>query len=253
MQVTRFSFNDKPIRVVEDENTDLWFIAKDVTDILGHRSANDGTKLLDDDEKLVRTLFVSGQNREVTLINESGLYSLVLRSNKPEAKRFKKWVTSEVLPTIRKHGAYMTEKKTEELLSNPDLIIELATTLKLERQKREELEAKAQLQERVIKESAPKLDYYNDVLSSEDAFGINIIAKELGFSGVTLNRRLHQMKVIYKQGDSWVLYHQYQDKGYTKTKTYSYVGPDGKMKSSIQTVWTQKGREFIHRLIKSDT
>lgn len=252
MQITRFNFNDKPLRVIEDENTDLWFIAKDVTDVLEYRTANDATRLLDADEKGTHKVRTQGGEQDVVVINESGLYSLILRSNKPEAKRFKKWVTSEVLPTIRKHGAYMTEKKTEELLSNPDLIIELATTLKLERQKREELEAKAELQEKVIKESAPKLDYYNDVLSSEDAFGINIIAKELGFSGVTLNRRLHQMKVIYKQGDSWVLYHQYQDKGYTKTKTYSFIGPDGKMKSSIQTVWTQKGREFIHKMIKGD-
>lgn len=250
MQVTRFNFNDNPVRVVEDNIGKLWFVAKDVCDVLEISNARDAVSRLDDDEKLTSVIPTAGQNRTVNLVSESGMYQLVFQSRKQEARQFKKWVTSEVLPTIRKHGAYMTEKKTEELLSNPDLIIELATTLKLERQKREQLEERIRLQEKVIKDSAPKLHYYNDVLAPEDAFGINIIAKELGLSGVTLNRRLHQLKVIYKQGDSWVLYSQHQDKGYTKTKTYTFVGPDGTMRSSIQTVWTQKGREFIHKLIK---
>src|SRR5690606_5299648 len=133
-----FDFHSNEVRVIQDENGEPWFVAKDVTEIIGYRTAHDAVKYLDEDEKLLRYLVVAGQNREVTLINESGLYSLVLRSNKPEAKKFKKWVTKDVLPTIRKHGAYMTAEKTEELLNNPDLIIGLATSLKQERQKREE-------------------------------------------------------------------------------------------------------------------
>jgi len=204
-EIKIFDFHSNEVRVIQDENGEPWFVAKDVTEIIGYRTAHDAVKYLDEDEKLLRYLVVAGQNREVTLINESGLYSLVLRSNKPEAKKFKKWVTKDVLPTIRKHGAYMTAEKTEELLNNPDLIIGLATSLKQERQKREELEAKTELQEKVIKEAAPKVEYYDEVLSADDAFGINVIAKELGYTGITLNRRLHQMGVIYRQGDTWVL------------------------------------------------
>lgn len=216
------------------------------------------TRSLDDDEKLVQTLFVSGQNRQVTMINESGLFSLVLRSNKPEAKTFKKWVTAEVLPSIRKHGGFLTEVTTEALISNPDLLIELATNLKTERKKRKQAETQAQLsaervalQEKVIREVKPKVDYYHEVLSAEDSILTNIIAKELNMSAMTLNRRLKLEKVIYKQGDTWVLYSRYHDKGYAKTRTYTYVGSNGETRTNIQLVWTQSGREFIHNLVKS--
>ena len=112
-----------PLRFQENElniiqlNEEPWFIAKEVTEILEYRTASDALRILDEDEKLLRTVCVSGQNREVNLINESGLYSLILRSKKAEAKQFKKWVTSEVLPSIRKNGAYLTTSKAEEILS----------------------------------------------------------------------------------------------------------------------------------------
>lgn len=254
--IQNFQFGSKEIRVI-DQDGESWFVARDVAEVLEYRTASDALRILDEDEKLLRTLCVSGQNREVNLINESGLYCLVLRSNKPEAKIFKKWITSEVLPAIRKHGGYLTELKTADLIANPDMIIELAQSLKTEREKRKQAEALAErnemtiaLQDKVITEIQPKVQYYEDVLAAEDGILTNIIAKELEMSAATLNRRLKMLGVIYKQGDTWVLYQKYQNKGYTKSRTYTFVGSDGKTRTNIQTVWTQKGREFIHSLIK---
>jgi len=253
--VQNFSFGSATVRVI-DRDGEPWFVAKDVCDVLNHSDTSMATKSLDEDEKLIQTLLVSGQNRQLTLINESGLYSLVLRSNKPEAKVFKKWVTSEVLPSIRKHGGYLTPEKTRELIDNPDLIIEMATKIKVEREKRMQAELLAQrneeiiaIQDKVIAQVQPKVQYYEKVLQAEDGILTNIIAKELGMSAKSLNKLLHDKGVIYRQGESWVLYHRYQGQGLTKTKTFPYLASDGSTKTNIQTVWTQKGREFIHDLI----
>lgn len=256
-EVKNFRFGQAELRVVQLSG-DPWFVAKDVCDVLEYRTASDAIRILDEDEKLLRTLCVSGQNREVNLINESGLYSLVLRSNKPEAKVFKKWVTSEVLPAIRKHGGYLTAERTQQLIENPDLIIEMAQNLKREREKRREAELLAQrneeiiaLQDKVLVEVQPKVQYYEAVLASEDAILTNIIAKELGMSGGTLNKKLRDKKVIYNQHGTWLLYAKYQNQGLAKTRTYTYTGSDGQKHTNIQLVWTQKGREFIHHLFSS--
>jgi len=119
-------------------------VAKDVCDVLGFSGTNAGTRHLDDDEKMsVKLTGISATNPVVTIINESGLYSLILRSRKPEAKAFKKWVTSEVLPSVRKHGAYMTPKTLEKAMLSPDFIIELAGRLKEEQEKTKKLQPKA--------------------------------------------------------------------------------------------------------------
>ena len=113
-----FNFEQSQVRIIE-QNGEPWFVAKDVCDVLELSDVSMTTSKLDDDEKLVQKLFVSGQNRDVITVSESGLYTLIMRSNKPEAKKFRKWITSEVLPTIRKHGAYMTE----ETLTNPNFTV----------------------------------------------------------------------------------------------------------------------------------
>ena len=119
-----------------------WFVGKDVADILGYRDTSDAMKKhIDDDDKLTRQFTDSGQSRSVYVINESGVYALVFGSKLPRAKEFKRWVTHEVLPSIRKHGAYITPPKIDELVANPDLLIELATTLKKEQEQRKELQA----------------------------------------------------------------------------------------------------------------
>lgn len=150
----------------------LWFVAKDVCDSLGFNNPSDATKYLDDDEKALinNPSLTNNPNGNVTIINESGLYSLILRSRKPEAKRFKKWVTSEVLPSIRKHGGYMTPEKVEEVLSDPDTIIKLATNLKEERAKRIEAEQR-------IEQDRPKVVFAESIETAETTILIGELAK----------------------------------------------------------------------------
>lgn len=259
LQQTPFHFNGSNLNVIQI-NDEPWFIAKEVCDVLNLSDTSMATRSLDEDEKLIQTLFVSGQNRAVTLINESGLYSLILRSKKPEAKEFKRWVTHEVLPAIRKHGGYLTPEKTEELIANPDLIIQLATSLKSERQKVNFLTNEVaqrndiiEHQEQELRLQTPAVKYYREVLNATDTISATIIAKELGMTAAQMNRILHkEYKIIYKQGDTWVPYATFQKTGYTKTKTYTYTGADGSIKTSVQLVWTQSGREFLHQLFKRE-
>ncbi len=127
-----FNFNEHEVRVIQDENGEPWFVATDIAKVLGYSSAKDMTRNLDDDEKGRHNLPTLGGNQELSIINESGLYSAILSSRRKEAKPFKKWVTHDVLPSIRKHGMYAKD----ELLDNPDVLIEVATRLKEERELR---------------------------------------------------------------------------------------------------------------------
>lgn len=140
---------------------------------------------------------------------------------------------------------YFIQKEKEAL--NPYLKITKLDALKLA----VETEEKNQLLEEQLKIQAPKAQYYDKVLDSKSTYVTNQIAKELGMSAVTLNRKLNLLGIQYKQNGTWVLYHQYQDRGFTKTRTYTYQDGSGTTKTSMQTVWTEKGREFIHNAIKS--
>ncbi len=139
----------------------------------------------------------------------------------------------------------------EDILGNPDRLIGLATELKKERSEKLQLQEQNHLQVMELKKAAPKVEYYEEVLNSEATIITNVIAKELGMSAVTLNRMLHEKGVIYKSGETWVLYHQYQNKGFAKTKTHTYTDAYGQTKTSIQLVWTERGREFIHSLMNA--
>lgn len=142
-EISTFNFNMFPCRVI-NINNDPWFVAKDVADILEYSDSRVMTRRLDDDEKGVQILHTLGGDQEMTVINESGLYNAILGSNKPEAKAFKKWITSEVLPSIRKHGAYATPATLENMVRNPDFAISLFQELKKEQDARKMLEAKAE-------------------------------------------------------------------------------------------------------------
>lgn len=206
----------------------------------------------------------------LTFINESGLYSLIFGSKLDSAKSFKKWVTSEVLPSIRKHGMYATPKKLEELIANPDLVIAYATQVKEERAKRIEAEVKyletearrieaesvakqrqktIEMQEETITKQAPKVEYHDKVLSSQSTFTVTEIAAFYGHSAKWLNDKLHKLGIQYKLGKMWHLYEKYKDKGLSKPTVYPYTGSDGLVKTNEQMEWTEKGREFIHRML----
>ena len=149
-EVQRFDFKGAALRTLTDENGEPWFIAKDACDILGLGNSRKATAELDPDEKNTVTIGdgIPG-NPNKTIISEPGLYRLVMKSRKPEAKEFQRWVTHEVLPSIRKHGAYMTQQTLDKALTSPDFLIQLATKLKEEQEKVKELEPKARFADAV--------------------------------------------------------------------------------------------------------
>lgn len=235
------------LRTVE-MNGEPWLVGKDVAEILGYANPS---KALDDhvdnEDKLNNKSLSSLGQRGGWLINESGLYSLILSSKLPKAKEFKHWVTSEVLPSIRKHGMYATE----ELIANPDIAIAAFMALKEERERTQKLTETVAVQEQQISELQPKASYYDVVLNCKDLVSVSEIAKDYGKSAKWLNEKLHELKVQFKQGKKiWLLYQKYAEKGYTSTKTQTFNGSDGKVHSKVHTYWTQKGRLFIYDLLK---
>lgn len=226
-----------------------YFVGKDVATILGYSNPRDAiSKHVDDEDKGVAKCDTLGGRQEILFINESGLYSLILRSQLPAAKRFKRWVTSEVLPAIRRHGMYATE----DLIANPDLAIAAFQALKAEREKRIALEEAVAVQAQQIAELKPKASYYDVVLKCKDAVNISVIAKDYGWSAQRMNEYLHQKGVQYKQADIWLLYQKHAGCGYTKTNTHVYEDTCGREHTKVHTKWTQKGRLFIYGLLKAD-
>lgn len=226
-----------------------YFVGKDVATILGYSNPRDAiSKHVDDEDKGVAKCDTLGGRQEILFINESGLYSLILRSQLPAAKRFKRWVTSKVLPAIRRHGMYATE----ELIANPDLAIAAFQALKAEREKRQALEEAVAVQAQQITELKPKATYYDVVLKCKDAVNISVIAKDYGWSAQRMNEYLHKKGVQYKQADIWLLYQKHSGCGYTKTNTHVYEDTCGREHTKVHTKWTQKGRLFIYEMLKAD-
>ena len=225
-----------------------FFVGKDVAEILGYSNPQKALRdHVDEEDKTLNDSFTVNGTKGV-LINESGLYRLILRSQLPKAQKFKRWVTSEILPSIRRHGMYATD----ELIANPDLAIAAFTALKEEREKRLALEEVAAVQKQQIAEMQPKATYYDVVLRCKDAVNISVIAKDYGWSAQKMNEYLHQKGIQYKQSDIWLLYQKYAGCGYTKTNTHIYEDSCGKEHTKVHTKWTQKGRLFIYSLLKAD-
>lgn len=233
-------------------NGDPWFVLADVCKVLEISTPAKVSARLEDDEKGMTSIHTLGGEQKVTIINESGLYSVILRSDKPQAKPFRKWVTSEILPSIRKHGAYMTEKTLEEAILNPDYLIQIATALKEEREKRTLLETENAQQKQIIGELKPRADYTDRILSNKGLVTITQIAKDYGMSGRKMNKILEDLHVQYKQSGQWFLYAKYHDKGYTHSKTIDITRKDGTPDVTMETKWTQKGRLFIYELLKAE-
>lgn len=227
-------------------NNEPWFVGKDVAEILGYKDTSDAMKRhVDEDDKGVGEIPTPGGKQNMKIINESGLYSLILSSKLPSAKKFKRWVTGEVLPTIRKHGAYMTDNVLEQAISNPDFMIGLLNELKEEQEHRKLLQEENQKLAIKIEKDKPKIDYIDEILRSKNTMTITQIAKDYDLSGRELNKILHNEKVQYKCGNQWLLYAKHIGKGYTKSNTFV----DNLGEARINTKWTQKGRLMIHELL----
>ena len=193
----------------------------------------------------VRNYLNSPQVAKGSWITEPEFYKLAFKASNDVAEKFQDWVATEVLPSIRKHGAYMTGQKIEEILSDPDTIIKLATELKSEREGR-------LIAEQRVNELTPKASYYDLVLKNESLVTITQIAKDYGMSGREMNAKLHDLKVQYKQGSTWLLYSRYQKTGWTHSDTIMVDRTDGTKKAVMQTKWTQKGRLGLYELLKNN-
>ena len=230
-------------------NNEPWFVGKDAAGILSYKDTADAIKRhVDDDDKLTRRFTDSGQSREMYIINESGLYSLILSSKLPTAKKFKRWVTSEVLPAIRKHGLYATE----ELIANPDIAIAAFKALKEEREARKALEAEN-------KQMQPLALFAKSVSASDTSILIGDLAKLLKQNGYDTGQKrlfeeLRQRGFLMKSGSSKNLPTQKSmELGLFEVKESTINNPDGSVRVTKTTKITGKGQiYFVNKFLTRD-
>lgn len=227
------------VRILEKDN-ELWFVAKDVCDCLEIKNTTDALKRLDNDE---RSRFNLGRQGETNIVNEYGLYNLVLSSRKPEAKEFKRWITHDVIPQIRKTGTYS--------MNIPKSLPEALRAYANEVESHNATKAIVAQQEQQIAEFKPVKDYVDKILSSKSCLTITQIAADYGMSAQELNKILHEARLQHKVGDQWILYKQHMSKGFTKSETFTFCRSDGRLDSKITTKWTQKGRLEIHNILSN--
>ena len=213
---------------------ETYFVGKDVTDALGYVNPNKAMiDHVDDEDKLTSRIVMAGQNRQVIIINESGLYSLILSSKLDSARRFKRWVTSEVLPAIRKNGRYELESKAKEL-----------------QQQNRVLESKNILLEEITAQQKPLTDYARIILSSTQTVTVTQIAQDYGMSPVRMNQLLFKLHIQHKVGGQWILYIPYLDKGYVQSFSSYFLKENGEVQVKVHTRWTQSGRLFLYEELK---
>ena len=228
------------VRIVPVEG-ELMFVAKDVCDCLEITKHRDAISRLDSDERGSVKLDTPGGKQDVAAINEYGLYNLVLSSRKPEAKEFKRWITHDVIPSIRKTGSYS--------LAVPKSLPEALRAYANEVESHNATKAIVAQQEQQIAEFKPVKDYVDKILSSKSCLTITQIAADYGMSAQELNKILHEAGLQRKVGDQWILYKQHMSKGFTKSETFTFCRSDGRLDSKITTKWTQKGRLEIHNIL----
>ena len=202
-------------------------------------------------------LQTAGGTQQALFVNEDGLYDVILDSRKPEAKAFRKWITSEVLPSIRKTGGYIATKQddTEEYIMARALLIAQQTLARRE-ERLKQLETDNQHQKKTIeaqttelKKQAPKVEYYDQTLQSVNTLTTTQVAKERGMDASKLNRHLKEAGIIYRQSGQWIVKQPYASWQLHKTRTQTYTRSDGSLGTNTYLVWTQKGKMFILALI----
>lgn len=247
MQPQLFNFKGQQVRTLIINN-EPYFVGKDVATILGYVNGRDAlAKHVDDEDKLTSQIATAGQNRNMTVINESGLYSLILSSKMPQAHEFKHWVTSEVLPAIRKHGAYMTDAKAFNVIHNADGLADLL------RQAADQLKAK----DVQISEMKPKALFADAVATSNSTILIGQLAKIMRQNGVDIgqNRLFAWMRsngYLGTRGSNYNVPTQYAvERGLFKTKETVITHSDGHTTVNITTKVTGKGQQyFINKFLK---
>lgn len=248
-KIAPFDFHGHNVRILTDEQDEPWFIAKDICDVLG-TDTKDLRAILDADEianlDTIEVHHTAG--RAPLIVSESGFYKIVLRSRKPVAKEFQRWVTHDVLPSIRKHGAYMTEQTVERILSDPDTLIRLATDLKHEREARKQAEQQ-------VKVLAPKAQALDDFTSIEGTRSVREAAKVLRNHGVRVTETqiwqwMADHRWIFRMENHWVAYARALDNGWLwmrEYKTYGTRSNGERFALDPQVRITRKGMEALHR------
>ena len=232
------------IRTMTNEKGETFFVGKDVATALGYSNTSKAIQQhVDQEDKGTLPIRESAYETRVVIINESGLYALVLSSKLPQAKVFKHWVTSEVLPQIRKTGGYIPTKDAEGRQLTDLEIVCLA--LKIQQKTIEE-------QRKTIEELAPKAEYCDEVLDSVSCFTTTQVAKELDMTVHELTQLLLTKKVMYKQSGQYMLYAEYARKGYARNRTHDHYDAEGNHHTRTYLVWTERGRKFIHRIVKTE-
>lgn len=268
---------NKEIRIFENEqfgkvrtlliDGQPWFVGKDVAEALGYTNSRKALiDHVDEEDKGVTKRDTLGGNQKLTIINESGLYCLIIKSKLEGARQFKRWVTSEVLPSIRKYGAYLTEEALARVAGDTSEAEKLFTELKKEklrvkqlqkecdsleklmavtREANELLSTTNELLEKRVEVLEPKASYYDSVLDSEELIPISLIAEDYGLTAQKLNGLLHSFGIQHPVGKSWAINREYLDMGYTQTKVLRYGA-----ETITVTYWTQKGKKFIYEFLK---
>ena len=225
------------IRTMSNEQGEVMFCAKDVAEALGYTNTMKAVRdHVEEEDKLRERIVLSGQNREAIFINESGLYSLILSSKLESARRFKHWVTSEVLPSIRKQGGYMVARPDE---TEEEVLARALQIMKTAVKRRDEEIARLK----------PRANYADSVLDAINCITTTQLAKELGMSAQELNRRLCEMRIQYWQSGQYMLYAPYARMGLAKSRTHKHTLKHGMVITEMYLVWTERGREFIHQLL----
>lgn len=215
------------------------FLAKDISIILEHSDTRKMVASVDEDEKLMGTLFLAGQNRQVWMLTEGGLYEVLMQSRKPIAKTFKKEV-KEILREIRTKGGYISIKEDD----TPELIMARAVMV---------AQATISRHEEEIRRLKPKAEYTDRVLQSDNTYTMTQMAKELGFRSVgAFMVVLKNKRIAFKQSGQWMLYSNHSSRGYTKTKTSHFTHSDGRVGTNTYTTWTEKGRMFLHDIFDKE-
>ena len=213
---------------------ETYFVGKDVASALGYKNTKDALmRHVDDDDKRGSGITTPSGIQPMVVINESGLYSLILSSKLDSAKRFKRWVTSEVLPAIRKNGRYELEQHNEELA-----------------QQNRDLESRNALLKDISAYQKPFTDYARTILSSTQTVTVTQIAQDYGFTAVRFNELLMHLRIQHKVGGQWILYAPHVHRGYVQSFSSYYVQPDGEVQVKVHTRWTQIGRLFLYEELK---
>ena len=220
---------------------ETYFVGKDVASALGYKNSMDALmRHVDEEDKQTSGFTMGGQKYTMTVINESGLYALILSSKLESAKRFKRWVTSEVLPQIRKNGRYELEQHNEQLVKYNK---QLSKQTRL-------LACRNALLEEITQQQKPLTDYARTILSSTQTVTVTQIAQDYGISALKFNQMLKDFRIQHKLGGQWILYTPYLHKGYVQGFSSYFVKPDGEVKVKVHTRWTQSGRLFLYEELK---